>query len=423
MVANRAMTLPELVLPTSPEIGLDEARSHIEDVALRPSTIGTVGLELEFHLVDLRCPVQRVEWPRVAALLASVPELPGGSRLTVEPGGQVELSSPPAPDVRSSIALLRRDRAILGAFAADAGFGLAGLGADPARPSRRVNPGSRYVAMERYFDAAGFGHQGRAMMGSTAALQVNLEAGPANAWPQRLAHIHRLAPVLGAMSACSPLLAGRASGWASMRQQVWSSLDPGRCRPLAPGDRPASAWADYAMSATVMLTRDGPDAPAVPVLGQVTLEQWLSGAILAGRAPGLEDLDYHLSTLFPPVRPRGYLEIRCVDAVPDRWWPALAAITVTLIDDPVAADAAAEACAPVSDAWRLAARSGLNDRVVARAARRCVEIAAQHCPRELRGDVEAYADLVSAGRTPGDHLREVAAARGPLAVLEEEARA
>ena len=48
----------------------------------------------------------------------------------------------------------------------------------------------------------------------------------------------------------------------------------------------------------------------------------------------MADLDYHLTTLFPPVRPRGYVEIRCLDALPDRWWPALAALTATLVDDP-----------------------------------------------------------------------------------------
>ena len=97
----------------------------------------------------------------------------------------------------------------------------------------------------------------------------------------------------------------------------------------------------------------------------------------------MADLDYHLTTLFPPVRPRGYVEIRCLDALPDRWWPALAAITATLVDDPVAADAAAELCAPVADAWQTAARAraGRPGRS-ARAVTGCVEVAA--APRARR---------------------------------------
>jgi len=417
MVAERTSTLSQTALSVA------AARSHVESVGLRPSTVGRVGLELEFHLVDLRQPVRRVDWPRIAALLESAPQLPGGSRLTVEPGGQLELSSPPAPDVQSCIALLRRDRQVLGEALAGEGLGLASIGADPARPVRRVNPASRYAAMERHFDAAGCGPDGRAMMSSTAALQVNLEAGPEPGWTRRLAHLHLLAPVLGALSACSPLLAGRASGWSSMRQQVWTAMDQGRCGPLTVVEDPASAWASYAMSAPVMLVQAPHPAPAVPVLSPVSFEQWCSGMPLAGRAPSLADLDYHLTTLFPPVRPRGYLEIRCLDAVPDRWWPALAALTVTLVDDPVAADAAADTCAPVSGAWATAARSGLADRGIARAARACVEIAARRCPQELRADVERYAELVTGGRTPGDEIRELAAVRGPLALLEEEARA
>ena len=90
----------------------------------------------------------------------------------------------------------------------------------------------------------------------------------------------------------------------------------------------------------------------------------------------MADLDYHLTTLFPPVRPRGYLELRCLDALPDRWWPALAAITVTLVDDPVAADAAAELCAPVADSWETAARHGLDDETIRRAVTGCAELAA-----------------------------------------------
>ena len=70
----------------------------------------------------------------------------------------------------------------------------------------------------------------------------------------------------------------------------------------------------------------------------------------------MKDWVDHLSTLFPPVRPRGYLELRCLDALPDRWWPAVAALVTTLVDDPVAADEAAEACAPVADAWHTAVR-------------------------------------------------------------------
>lgn len=134
-------------------------------------------------------------------------------------------------------------------------------------------------------------------------------------------------------------------------------------------------------------------------------------------------MDYHLTTLFPPVRPRGYIEIRCIDALPDRWWPALAALTAILVDDPVAADRAAELAAPVAGGWQTAARAGLSDPAVRAAVSGCVQVALDRCPPELKAGLEAFAELIAAGRTPSDELRARAASVGPLRVLEEEAHA
>ena len=143
-----------------------------------------------------------------------------------------------------------------------------------------------------------------------------------------------------------------------MRQGTWQGIDHGRSDPVPLGE-PTAAWATYALNAPVMLVRDGDGL--LPVTERIPFAQWLRGGAPFGRRPTMADLDYHLTTLFPPVRPRGYLELRCLDAMPDRWWPALAAITVTLLDDPVAADAAAELCAPVADSWETAARHGCDD--------------------------------------------------------------
>jgi glutamate--cysteine ligase len=402
---------------------IDEARAHVATRALTPSTVGAVGLELEYHLVDLRRPARRPPWEQITALTEAIPALPERSRVSVEPGGQIELSTPPRRGVGAAILALRRDQQVLAQSLEEAGVGLAPIGSDVARPVHLVSPVSRYLAMERHFDALGCGPSGRAMMASTAALQVNVDAGPRGSWSDRVNHVQRLGPVLLAMSACSPFLAGRASGWQSMRQQAWSGIDQGRCRPLPATADPVEAWVSYVLSAPVMLVRNELDGSADPVTGRVPYAAWVAGSGRLGRAPTLADLDYHLSTLFPPLRPRGYLEIRYLDAVPNRWWPALAALAVTLVDDDVAADRAAELCEHVVDAWIPAARDGLRDPKLLAAARGCVDVAARRCPPELRPDVEAYAEMVSRGRTPGDDLRERVARSSPLAVLEEEAHA
>jgi glutamate--cysteine ligase len=399
---------------------VEAARAHIVGNALRESAAGQVGLELEFHLVDLAQPGRRPQWDEIQALAGALPAMPSGSRVTVEPGGQFELSTPPTPDVASSVDALRADRAVLRANLAEAGFGAAPLGADPARPVRRINPSGRYVAMERHFAALGCAAPGNAMMSATAALQVNLDAGPAAGWARRLGLIRDLGPVLVAASACSPYLGGRASGWRSMRQQAWHGIDHSRSDPV-PGADPTTAWASYALNAPVMLVRNGDDV--TPMAQRVPFRAWLRGASPIGRRPAVADLDYHLTTLFPPIRPRGYVEIRCIDALPDRWWPALAALTVTLIDDETAADQAAEICEPVRGAWEVAARSGIGDRALGAAVRRCVDVVARRCPPALKPDVEAYAELIESGRTPGDELAARADTVGPLAALEEEAHA
>ncbi|WP_233498586.1 ergothioneine biosynthesis glutamate--cysteine ligase EgtA [Blastococcus sp. TF02A-26] len=400
----------------SSALDLDTAFAAVAAGALRDGPVGTVGLELEHHLVDLDRPAARVPWGRVCGALAAVPPLPGGSRVTCEPGGQVELSGPPLPDVVAAVAALRADRAVVAAVLAADRLGLAAAGTDPLRPPQRVNPAARYAAMEQHFTAVGCAGAGTAMMTSTASLQVNLDAGPAAGWGDRVALAHQLGPVLVAVSACSPLAGGRPTGWRSTRQQVWGEIDQARCGPVLRGDDPAGEWAAYALAAPVMLVRT--DDGAEPVRARVAFSDWVSGeAVLGGRRPTPEDLDYHLTTLFPPVRPRGWLEIRYLDAAPEPWWPALAAVTTALLDDPVAADRAAAASAPTAGAWDRAARAGLTDPALRAAARGCLAAAVDAVPAALRPEVEALAELVERGEDPGTAQLDALRAGGPAAAL------
>ena len=400
-------------------LDLEEAVEHVTRSALRAgSTVGRVGLELEAHLVDLDAPRSRVPWPRVQAAVDSVATWPGGSRITVEPGGQLELSGPPATDVGAAVHALRADRAALATALAREGLGTALLGADPLRPPQRISPAPRYAAMERHFAAVGCAAAGLAMMSSTAALQVNLDAGPPDGWRDRVTLAHRLGPVLVAVSACSPLLAGRDTGWRSARQQTWGDLDQSRCGPLLGRHDPAEEWAAYALAAPVMLLR-GADGGAEAVRTRASFAEWLTGAVpLGGRRPTTDDLDRHLTTLFPPVRLRGYLEIRYLDAAPEPWWPALAAVTTALLDDPAAADRAWAATAPVAGAWDRAARLGLTDDALRKAALTCLSAAAPAVPPDLLPEVEALTALVRQGRSPGDAVRAVAGSDDPTALLE-----
>ena len=259
----------------------NSAALYVGANCLTDGPVGRVGLEIEAHCFDLADPMRRPDWDELTAVIAGVPTLPGGSVITVEPGGAVELSGPPMDGPVQAIAAMAADRAVLRAAFATAGLGLVLLGADPLRPAKRVNPGDRYGAMETFFAASQTGAAGAAMMTSTASVQVNLEAGPQEGWAARVRLAHALGPTMIAIAANSPLLGGKFTGWRSSRQWVWSQLDSARCGPIlgVNGDDPASDWARYAMKAPVMLVHT---PEAVPVTTWVPFADWADGRVLLG---------------------------------------------------------------------------------------------------------------------------------------------
>jgi glutamate--cysteine ligase len=408
---------PEAEMATS-----STAAQYIADSCLIDAPLGRVGLEMEAHCFDPADPYRRPSWDEISEVLECLPALPGGSAVTVEPGGAVELSSPPADGVVPAIEAINRDQVVLRSAFAGAGLGLVYLGADPLRAPKRVNPGARYRAMEQFFAASDSGEAGAAMMTSTASIQVNLDAGPQAGWAARVRLAHALGPTMIAIAANSPMLGGEFSGWVSTRQRVWGQMDSARCGPIlgASGDDPGTDWARYALKAPVMLVHN-PDA--VAVTHWVPFADWVDGrALLGDRRPTIADLEYHLTTLFPPVRPRQWLEIRYLDSVPDAFWPAVVFTLVALLDDPAAADIAADAVEPVATAWDNAARLGLCDRRLYEAANQCVAVAAEKAPAELSDAMERLVRSVEKGRCPGDDFADRVIDHGIAATVAQLAQ-
>lgn len=180
-------------LPPVEFTGAEHAAAFIEARCLDDGPVGPVGLEIEAHCFDLTDPLRRPGWDEISDVIASVPKLPGASRITVEPGGAVELSGPPTDGPSAAITALMADRAVLRAEFERRGLALVLLGADPVRPTQRINPGPRYQAMEQFFAASGTAGPGAAMMTSTASVQVNLDAAHGTGgrggfgWPTRWA--------------------------------------------------------------------------------------------------------------------------------------------------------------------------------------------------------------------------------------------
>ncbi|PRH78947.1 ergothioneine biosynthesis glutamate--cysteine ligase EgtA [Streptomyces solincola] len=400
-------------------LALGEAEDRLRCICFKTGPPRTVGVEVEWFVHDLADPYRPVSASRLGEAVARLRTLPLASPLTLEPGGQLELSSPPAASLMECVTTVSADLAAVRGVLRSAGLVLTGAGTDPYRPQRdRLLREPRYDAMEAYLDRSG--PAGRAMMRDSASVQVCLDAGYEAPGPQgyrrrwRLAHL--LGPVLVAAFANSPVLHGRSTGHRSTRQGLWTDLDP--LRGLAPDLRrdPRSAWTAHALDTPVMCVRGEGDGPwAVPQ--GLTLRDWLRSG--RPRPVTRADLDYHLTTLFPPVRPRGHLELRMIDAQPgeDGWIVPLAVVTA-LFDDPGAAEAAYQAvrhlgppegaAPPRSALWREAARHGLAAPALHAAALECFALAREALPR--LGAAPAVLDAVDAfherhvgpGRCPAD---------------------
>ncbi|HEU5029332.1 MAG TPA: ergothioneine biosynthesis glutamate--cysteine ligase EgtA [Spirillospora sp.] len=387
-----------------PRLTEDGVYQHIYGVCFKTGPPGTVGAETEWFVVDAADRAAHVPARRVRMLVDEAGPPPGGSAVTYEPGGQLELSSAPFRGVSELHSALAGDIAHVRDALAPAGLDLVGHGVDPVRRPRFQAEHPRYGCMRDYFSAGGFADAGLAMMCSTASVQVCLDIGADRADAARRWRLtHALGPLLIAAFANSPLKAGRRTGLRSSRQAIWTELDPCRTLPVlregADGD-PAEAWTRYALDARVMLVKTA-SGEWVSDPG-MSFKEWLDKG-----EPGPQDLDYHLSTLFPPVRPRGWLELRMIDALPARYWPVPVAVAAALLDDPAASRAAEEAAEPVARLWAEAARFGLADPALAAAARTCFTAALDALPRMgaagLVPLVEEYARrYVERGRTPAD---------------------
>ncbi len=213
------------------------------------------------------------------------------ARPTFEPGGQLELSPAPRPTASDLIRDLQQMIRRASSIAGSRGVRLESVGTNPYHscadvPLRTTAP--RYLAMQRAFDEVG--RDGRRMMRLTASLQITVDLLPGRAGYEQWVVANLAGPALTAAFANSPWLDGRPSGKAGIRTQIWQKVDVRRTgydgRHLDLVD-PVGAYTAFAAA-----------APRLPI-------------------PEASDPAYHLSTLFPPVRPRGgYLEIRYLDAQP-----------------------------------------------------------------------------------------------------------
>ncbi len=436
----------------SDAIAFDDARAHIADLCFRPTPGDlAVGLEIEFFAIEVDDRGRPLRRSRIAgpnglvshldAMVGSVPWLgerieragnpfypvTGGGYLSFEPGAQLEYSTPPLPgpaaalaDSEHIITALRRALEPTNVVLASTGVD---LWTEVASVPQQLH-GARYPAMAAYLGR--IGTAGATMMRHTASTQINLDLGDEHSARERWMLANLVSPLLTASFAASPTQDG-----VSARTRAWQLLDATRTGfpdGLLRGDDSPGAYADAALAANVLLFWRS-DGTAVPGEPGFSFAQWIENGHSEHGRPTVTDLDYHLSTLFFEVRPRGFLELRSVEGLPDPWRAVPVLLTSALLYEPETRRRALALLRPLAPRllglWRTAARDGVRDTELRELSVATWEIglagAARLAPDMTRGtDIERTERFIErftrAGRLPGDEYA-AAFATGPACAL------
>jgi glutamate--cysteine ligase len=395
-----------------------DVSDHIRSTIFTSSIEGRVGAEIEWFPVYEDDPGAYVPLDRLQQILDPSGPLPCGGTLTFEPGGQIEISSSAGQSVSATCTALHSDLACMRDKLTPHGIKLVGVGLDPIRDGLRVLDLPRYEAMEAYFDAGW--PEGRSMMRATASVHVNLDVAGIEDGAQRWRLVHALGPTLCAVFANSAIARGKPTGWKSSRLALWQAIDPSRTLPTAPVGDPVHVWSAYALQARVMFIRNNDTAEHVAE--RLTFADWLESGHPLG-FPDLSDLKIHLTTLFPPIRPKGWLELRMVDALPDPWWRVPIAIA-SMVYDRKAVRIIEEVVEPTADLWEVAARQGMENQLLSETGQAVFNAALDALERlevdeETALAVEAYnRRFVQKGRSPADEQLEAWARGSSLLELD-----
>lgn len=265
-----------------------------------------------------------------------------GANVSLEPGGQFELSGAPLATIQETAAELRNHLEEVAQIADPMGVRFMGIGAAPEwhHDDMPRMPKGRYRLMTDYMGRVGT--HGTQMMYRTSTVQVNLDFGSESDMTKKLRVALALQPVATALFASSPFFDGKPNGHRSWRSRIWRGLDDSRTGMLPfvfEGDFGFQAYVDWVLDVPMYFVyRDGVYHNA---LGQ-SFRDFLKGTLpaLPGEKPTLSDWADHLTTVFPEARVKKYIEMRGADAGDEAHLNALPAFWVGLMYDDAALDAA-----------------------------------------------------------------------------------
>jgi glutamate--cysteine ligase len=347
----------------------------------------------------------------------------GGASITLEPGGQFELSGAPLSDVHAIHAEFEEHYAELAGISSELGIEWLSLGFQPFARFEELSwvPKERYAIMKQYLPSRG--RRGQDMMQRTATVQANFDYSDEEDAMRKLRMVLGLSPVFQAMCANAPFIEGRVSELQSERLDVWLNMDPDRSG-LMPRlwqtERPRYRdYVEWALDAGMFFIKRG--GRLVLNTGQTFRDFFTNG--FEGQRATHADWFRHLATLFPDARLKSTLEVRTCDALPGDLTPAVPALFTGLLYDARALGEAEQLARGVTLEMAAASRAevprkGLSGRLgnkpVRELAERLLEIAAGGLSRRgclnAQGQDEGIflqplARLISRGQCPADELR------------------
>jgi glutamate--cysteine ligase len=341
--------------------------------------------------------------------------------ISLEPGGQFELSGAPQKTIHAAAAELDAHLADCHEVGEGLDIHFLGLGVTPLWSVAEIPamPKSRYGIMKPYMGKVG--SLGTSMMFRSATVQANLDFADEADMVRKMRVAVALQPIVTALFANSPFVDGRPSGYLSFRSHIWLNTDPARTGMTPFVFEPGfgfERYADYALDVPMYFVTRGQHY--IDVAGQ-SFRDFLAGCLpqLPGERPTLKDWENHLSTLFPEVRLKQFLEMRGADMGDRGQVLALAALWTGLLYDRAALDGALD----LTGDWTAAERQALRDEVPRTAlatrfrggtvldiARQVVELAREGLRRRARvesgNDESVYLaplfQTVESGKTPAD---------------------
>ncbi len=351
---------------------------------------------------------------------------PVGGSITLEPGGQFELSGAPLGTIHETCCEVMRHLEDVRKVAQPLDIGFLGLGFSPKwrLDEIPVMPKGRYRIMREYMQKVG--RYGRDMMFRSATVQVNLDFSSEADMVKKFRTSLALQPLATALFASSPFTEGRPNGFLSFRSEVWRHTDAARTGMLPfvfEDGFGFERYVDYALDVPMYFVyRKG---RYIDATGQ-SFRDFLAGRLpaLPGEKPTLDDWEAHLTTLFPEVRLKRYMEMRGADSGRWRKLCALPALWTGLLYDEGALDAAYELTRDWSAAERqelrdsvprLALQTPLRNGTILQTARQMLAISsaglkARGCFNDDGEDERIYLgtleDIVSQGRTRAERLLE-----------------